>query len=87
MFEVRITDEVDEAGVEELRQAVIAFNIAATGYDDGAALGCLLRDDDGRLVAGVDGFTWGGYARVDVLWVDEAQRGQGLGRVRRRRCA
>ena len=31
MFEVRITDEVDEAGVEELRQAVIAFNIAATG--------------------------------------------------------
>jgi GNAT superfamily N-acetyltransferase len=80
VFEVRITDEVDEAGVEELRQAVMAFNVAATGYDDGAALGCLVRGDDGRLLAGIDGFTWGGYAMVEWLWVHDEQRGTGLGR-------
>ena len=57
MFDVRMTDQVDEAGVAELRNAVIAFNIGATGYSDGASLGCLIRDDHGELVAGLDGFT------------------------------
>jgi GNAT superfamily N-acetyltransferase len=78
-LEVRITDEVDAAGIEELRQAVIAYNIARTGYDDGRSLGCLLRDDEGRLVAGIDGFTWGGYAMVEWLWVHDDLRHGGVG--------
>jgi GNAT superfamily N-acetyltransferase len=91
-----MTDDVDEAGVEELRQAVIAFNIAATGYDDGRSLGCLLRDDDGQLIAGLDGFTWGGYAMIEWLWVRANDRRQGFGarlvmaaehEARRRGCA
>ena len=76
---MRMTDEVDDEGIAELRNAVIAFNIATTGYDDGRSLGCLLRDDDGRLVAGLDGFTWGGYAMVEWLWVRDDHRGTGLG--------
>lgn len=35
MFDVQITDEVNEAGVEELRNVVIRFNVDATGYSDG----------------------------------------------------
>jgi hypothetical protein len=62
MIDVQMTDEVDEAGAEELRNAVIAFNIAVTGYSEGSALVCLLRDGAGKLIAGLDGFTWGGYA-------------------------
>ena len=27
-----------------------------------------------------DGFTWGGYAHVEVLWVSEPLRGKGVGR-------
>ncbi len=33
MFDVRMTDEVDEAGVEEMRNAVIAFNVAGLSPD------------------------------------------------------
>jgi GNAT superfamily N-acetyltransferase len=79
MFDVRMSDRVDEADAQELRNAVIAFNVAATGYSDGASLSCILRDDQGQLVAGLDGFTWGGYAMIEWLWVDERHRHIGLG--------
>ena len=79
MFDVQMTDEVDQAGVEELQNAVIAFNVAATGYSDGASLGCLLRDQAGQLIAGLDGFTWGGYAMIEWLWVHDDYRQDGLG--------
>jgi GNAT superfamily N-acetyltransferase len=79
MIEVRMTDEVDEAGVEELRNAVIAFNVAVTGYSDRTSLGCLVRDHTGQLIAGLDGFTWGGYAMIEWLWVHGDYRHEGLG--------
>lgn len=34
-----------------------------------------------ELIAGIDGLSWGGYVRIDLLWVDETRRGQGLGRA------
>jgi GNAT superfamily N-acetyltransferase len=77
--ELIITDLHDEAAVAELRDRVIAY-IAVTGYDDGRSLSCFLRGDDGELIAGLDGFTWGGYAMIEWLWVTESARGNGLGR-------
>jgi GNAT superfamily N-acetyltransferase len=79
MFDIRMTDEVDEGGVEELRKAVIAFNVAATEFADRASLGCLLRDEQRRPVAGIDGLAWGGYAMIEWLWVDADRRHEGLG--------
>ncbi len=75
-----MTGELDAAGVEQLRNEVIAFNVAATGYSDGAPLGCLLRDPAGQLIAGLEGFTWGGYAMIEWLWVHDRYRNDGLGR-------
>ena len=79
-WDVEIVDDVDDADVAELRDALHEYNFATTGYRDGRSLSCFLRDE-GRLVAGIDGFTWGGYARIDVLWVDGPHRGHGLGRA------
>jgi GNAT superfamily N-acetyltransferase len=87
-------DRPDDA--EALRALLHAYNTARTGYGDGQQLNCYLRDEDGTLIAGLDGFTWGGYARIEYLWVHESHRGAGLGRrlveaavaeARRRRCA
>ncbi|WP_189715957.1 GNAT family N-acetyltransferase [Streptomyces chryseus] len=33
----------------------------------------------GELVAGLDGFTWGHWLHVGLLWVADAHRGAGLG--------
>lgn len=73
-----ISDTASAADQAALRDALHEFNYAATGYRDGRPLCCLLRKD-GQLAAGIDGFSWGGYARVDYLWVAEPHRGQGLG--------
>ena len=62
-----------------LQSRVIAFNIETTGFRDGRTLSFAVHDATGELVAGLDGFTWGGYARVDWLWVHEARRRSGLG--------
>jgi ribosomal protein S18 acetylase RimI-like enzyme len=34
---------------------------------------------DGRLIAGLDGFSWGGYVKIEWLWVHEDHRHRGLG--------
>jgi GNAT superfamily N-acetyltransferase len=79
-WRIEIEDRSSDADTAELRAALHEYNFASTGYRDGRDLACFVRDN-GRLVAGIVGFTWGGYARVDLLWVDESMRGRGLGRA------
>jgi ribosomal protein S18 acetylase RimI-like enzyme len=80
MTDVRITDEVDETALAELRERIIAYNLATTGLPDGRSLGCFVRDSDGRMmIAGLDGFSWGGYVKIEWLWVHEDHRHRGLG--------
>jgi GNAT superfamily N-acetyltransferase len=77
---IEITDSAAELDRRELRDRMYEYNARRTGYRNGQILCCFLRDESGRLVAGLDGFTWGGYARIEYVWVDETLRGQGLGR-------
>ena len=77
-WDIVIRDTAPESEVAALRDALFEYNFAATGYRDGRSLSCFLRDA-GELVGGIDGFTWGGYARIDYLWVAERLRGRGLG--------
>ena len=76
---LEVTD-VDDGVVEtEVRRRLYAYNVSATGIDDGSMLVISLRDEAGRLLAGLYGWTWGGSAFVDLLWVDEQWRRTGLG--------
>lgn len=77
---IAITDSLDHADREELETILDSFNEDRTGYRDFRRLGCFVRDDDGRLVAGIDGYSWGGFMYIGALWVDEALRGQGISR-------
>jgi GNAT superfamily N-acetyltransferase len=77
---IRFTDNSDPADAQELRDSLHSFNFATTGLNNGRGLSCFIRDADGRLVAGMDGFTWGGYARLEYLWVAADRRREGVGR-------
>ncbi len=76
--DIVIRDTADDAEIATLRDAVHDYNFETTGYRDGRSLSCFLYDD-GAMIAGIDGFTWGGYARIDYLWVAAVHRGGGLG--------
>ena len=71
-------DDVD--GVSALLSArLYEFNEAATGHRDGRRLAFTVRGDDGDVLAGLVGWTWGGCGYVDVLWVRGELRGRGIG--------
>jgi ribosomal protein S18 acetylase RimI-like enzyme len=75
---IRRDDDVD--GVSAwLSTRLYEFNEAATGHRDGNRLAFTVRGDDGDVLAGLSGWTWGGCGYVDVLWVSEELRGRGIG--------
>ena len=65
--------------VQYLEDRIYEFNSATTGIADGEWLAIFVRDDSGRIVAGVCGSTWGGCCEIRQFWVEASRRGQGLG--------
>lgn len=58
---------------------VRTFNRDRTGVERPHHIAYFLRDDQGQMVGGVQGMLWGRMMHIDVLWVDEKHRGEGLG--------
>ena len=65
--------------VEYLEDRIYEHNASVTGIADGQLLAFLVRDDSGRIVAGICGNTWGGGCEIRQFWVEESQRRRGLG--------
>lgn len=65
--------------IRTLDDRLYEFNMQATGHTDGELYGIFLRDDNGKVIGGADGWTWGATCYVKHLLVPEAMRGQGLG--------
>src|SRR5215467_348791 len=96
MSEVRfVVGGADADLAERLDKEISAFNAAVTGHHDARLLSVAVRGDGGDLHAGLYGWTWGGCGYIELLWVREDQRGNGLGagllaaaeaEIRRRGC-
>lgn len=65
--------------VEYLEDRIYEFNSSVTGMHDGEWLAIFVRDDTGRIVAGICGNTWGGCCEIRQFWVEESRRGRRLG--------
>jgi GNAT superfamily N-acetyltransferase len=72
------TDPAPEL-IQYLEDRIYEFNSMATRMTDGAWLTIFVRDDGGRIVGGICGNTWGGCCEIRQFWVEESQRGRGLG--------
>jgi len=71
--------EPSPAEVQHLEDRLYEFNTGATGIAGGAWLAIVVRDDDGRIVAGLCGAIWGGCLEIRQVWVEASRRRQGLG--------
>ena len=69
-----VVGEADAGLAERLDKEINAFNATVTGYHDGRMLSIAVRGDDGDLLAGLYGWTWGGCGYIDLLWVRDDQR-------------
>jgi len=71
------TDPAPEQ-VQYLEDRIYEFNARVTRITDGEGLAIFVRDGE-HIVAGICGHTWGGYCEIRQFWVEESDRGQGLG--------
>jgi GNAT superfamily N-acetyltransferase len=76
---IALTEEPDKNDVLLLEERLYEYNVARTGIADGRVLALFARNDDGEIVGGLYGWTWGNACEIRSLWVAAAWRGQGLG--------
>jgi GNAT superfamily N-acetyltransferase len=62
-----------------LADEINAFNIRTTGVDDFEELLVAETSQDGTLIGGIYGWSWGGTCWIDALWVLEDMRGRDVG--------
>ena len=81
--EIRISDSASDGDIAELRESLYTFNRSATGYDDGLALSCFLRDEDGRrpVYGGTEIFQRDPHWRDLILFYEyfHGDNGAGIG--------
>jgi GNAT superfamily N-acetyltransferase len=95
-YRLVVEDSPDPGDLALLEERVAAAATAAAGVDEEQEFGIFVRDDDGRVRAGISGIVWGGCCQLQAMWVEEALRRRGLARrlitaaedeARRRGCA
>ncbi len=69
-----------DAELDQLLDAELdRFNAAATPEVPAAEELTVRVEHEGRVVAGVSGWTWGQAAGIGMVWVEESVRGSGVG--------
>ena len=71
--------EPRELDIDALRENLIAYNISQHGYSEVDKAGIFVRNEDGSLAGGIYAYAWGGVCQIELLWVAEDRRGEGLG--------
>ena len=65
--------------IDFIRGALTQFNDGCVGSDGHTPLNLVEYDSEGTLIAGLLGGTYWGWMYVDILWVHEDHRKQGIG--------
>jgi GNAT superfamily N-acetyltransferase len=76
---LKIEVEPAPKDIRFLEDGLYAYNVEQTGSEDGKWLSIFVRDDAGKIVAGLHGWTWCGACKVQRLWVRKDLRRQGYG--------
>jgi hypothetical protein len=78
-YHLKLETEPAHADVKFLLERLYGHNVEHTGREDGRWLAIFLRDEMDHIVAGLHGWTWAGWMKIDHLWVSPEERRQGRG--------
>ena len=78
-FTPSVEEQPQPDDIQMLEDQLNAYNMRRAQAYDGRSLAIFLRDDQGHVVAGLSAYTWAGLCEVEIVWVPEELRGQGLG--------
>ena len=65
--------------IDFVNDALRMFNDEKVGPDNHVLLNIVEYDENKNVIAGILGGTYWGWMHIDILWVDEKYRMQGLG--------
>src|SRR4051812_5466470 len=74
-----VLSSVERAIARALADEINRFNVQTTGVDDFEELLITETSDDGALIGGIYGWSWGRTCWIDALWVREDMRGRHVG--------
>lgn len=77
-MQITVTENPDPEDVAAITRNLVAFNDADYGPADRRQLAITVRNHSGELIGGISGSTSWSWLFVQLLWVDEGARGQGL---------
>jgi GNAT superfamily N-acetyltransferase len=75
---IEVTDAVDDSVRQAIVGPLVAYNALRTGTSDYKPLAVVITEDS-RVVGGLCGRTAYGWLFVELLFVPESLRGQGIG--------
>ncbi|MHA7846172.1 GNAT family N-acetyltransferase [Serratia sp. D1N4] len=76
---ITVTDALRAEDTEEIRNHLKDYNRTFVGDILNKNIGVFVLDDHGNKMAGLTGSTVGHWLNIDLLWVSEALRGEGVG--------
>ena len=78
-YQVGVEEKPDSADIQVLVKGLSDYNAAHAGGDTPCYLLATVRDEAGKVTGGLLGATYLGWLSIQVVWLDEALRGQGYG--------
>lgn len=76
---IEVIDSPPQQLIDLLDKKIADFNWANWEVSERKALAVSIKDDDGELIGGAAGRTFGNWLLLNTLWVSEQLRGQNLG--------
>jgi GNAT superfamily N-acetyltransferase len=80
-MQITIEEQPSKEDVDRVAGGLNEFNEKIVGPDRYRPLHIFARDEQGRIAGGLLGGIWWRQLHIDILWLEESQRGQGLGQA------